>query len=200
MDWKALVSTAAPGLATLLAGPGAGVAVKILADKLLGGSTGDPVADEAKIAGMLAGGLTPELRARLVEAETTLAVKRIEAKVEGRRIDAGLETAYLGDVANARGVHGTNDSVMVLARGVLIGWLVLTLGTLVGLYQVLIGGIKITDVGIVATVFTVLGSTVGYVSNSAQQVLSYYFGSSRGSDRKTTGLMEAVTNSGKRLG
>lgn len=68
-DWKSVVGTIAPGLATVLAGPLAGGAVKVLADTLLGGSTGDQVADEAKLAGLLAGGVTPELRAKILEAE-----------------------------------------------------------------------------------------------------------------------------------
>lgn len=93
--------------------------------------------------------------------------------------------------------NGRTDDrhVLILGVVVLLVWAALTTLTLVGLYDMLTGGIKITDVGIVATVFTVLGTTVGYISNSAQQVLSYYFGSSRGSQQKTTAMAEAITNS-----
>lgn len=38
-DWKSLVKTVAPGLATALGGPLAGIAVKALGDSLLGDST-----------------------------------------------------------------------------------------------------------------------------------------------------------------
>lgn len=77
-DWKSVVGTVAPGLATVLAGPLAGGAVKVLADKLLGGSSGDPVADEAKLAGLLAAGITPELRAKILEAEQQIKLAAVE--------------------------------------------------------------------------------------------------------------------------
>lgn len=190
-DWKKIVGIVAPGLATTLAGPLAGGAVKILADKLLGGSTGDPVADEAKIAGMLAGGITPEIRLRLVEAENAL-------KIETMKIDADLDKAYLGDVADARKAHAGNADILTLGIIILVVWALLTGATLYGLFLMLSGGVEIKDVGIVATVFTVLGSTVGYVSNIAQQVVGFYFGSSRGSTQKTVAMTDAITAAGRR--
>lgn len=92
--------------------------------------------------------------------------------------------------------NGRTDDQHVLILGVvvLIVWASLSALTLLGLYHMLIGGIRITDAGIVATVFTVLGTMVGYISNSAQQVLSYYFGSSRGSHQKTTAMADAINN------
>jgi hypothetical protein len=189
--WKEVVGAVAPGLATALGGPLAGGAVALLAERLLGGSSGDSVTDEAKIAGLVAGGMTPELRTRILEAENAL-------KLETRRIDADLDKAYLQDVQGARTVHGTDKDVLALGVGVLCIWGILTGATLWGLYNVLTGGIRIADVGITATVFTVLGSTVGYVSNSAQQVLSYYFGSSRGSAQKNTLMADAISTAGKR--
>lgn len=89
-DWKAAVGTIAPGLAAVLGGPLAGGAVKVLADALLGGSSGDQVADEAKLAGLLAGGITPELRAKILEAEQQIKLavvdllKTEQAAITGR--------------------------------------------------------------------------------------------------------------------
>lgn len=197
-DWKQAIGTVAPVLAGVLGGPLAGGAVKVLADTMLGGTTGDPVADEAKIAGMLAGGMTPEMRAAIIQAETTIKLEMIKASVREKEIEADLDKATLQDVQHARQTHGADKDVLTLGIAVLILWGVLTAATLWGLYEVLIGGIKIVDVGIVATVFTVLGSTVGYVSNSAQQVLSYYFGSSRGSTHKTDIMATAISGVGKR--
>lgn len=48
------------------------------------------------------------------------------------------------------------------------------------------------DVGLAATVFTLLGSLIGYVSNAAQQILGYRVGSSRGSADKTAALAASV--------
>lgn len=184
-DWKKVVGAVAPGLATALGGPLAGAAVGILADKVLGGSTGDPVADEAKIAGIVSGGLTPELRARVIDAESAL-------KMATLQVNSDIEKAYLSDVQDARKTHGGNADIMILGGIILLAWAVLTGGTLYALHQMLTGGIEIKDVGIVATVFTVLGSTVGYVSNVAQQVVGFYFGSSRGSAQKTEAMANAI--------
>jgi hypothetical protein len=82
----------------------------------------------------------------------------------------------------------------VLGTVVLLGWVALTGVTLFGLYCLLTKGIDVKDVGTVATAFTILGSIMGYVSNSAQQVLGYYFGTSRGSEAKTHMLAGAVSS------
>ena len=103
MDWKQIVAGIAPGLATALGGPLAGGVVAVLADKLLGGSTGDPVADEAKLAGVLSGGLTPELRAQVLAAEQALKLAVIQAGLEERRIDAAADAAQIAGVQDARG-------------------------------------------------------------------------------------------------
>jgi len=194
MDWKKVIGAIAPGLATALGGPLAGAAVGVLAEKVLGGSSGDPVTDEAKLAGILSGGMTPELQAKVIEAETALKLEAMRMGLEEKKLDAATDHAYLNDVSDARKNTSMDKDVLGLGIAVLIVWGVLTAGTLLGLYKVLIGGIEIEDIGIAATVFTVLGSIIGYVSNSAQQVLGYYFGSSRGSNQKTAAMAEAISN------
>ena len=92
MDWKQVVGAVAPGLATLLGGPLAGGAVSLLADKLLGGSSGDPVADEARLAGLLSNGLTPEARAQVLAAEAQLKVELVKADV--RKVEVAAETVH----------------------------------------------------------------------------------------------------------
>lgn len=195
MDWKQIVASVAPGLATALGGPLAGGVVSVLADKLLGGSTGDPVADEAKLAGVLSGGLTPELRAQVLAAEQALKLAVVQAGLEQRRIDADLDKATLADVADARRVGGANRDLFILGAIILCAWALLTAGTLWGLFAVLTGKITL-DIAIVATVFTVVGSVVGYISNIAQQVVSFWFGSSRGSTQKTEAMASAITAAG----
>jgi hypothetical protein len=44
----------------------------------------------------------------------------------------------------------------------------------------------------VAAVFGFLGTVVGYVAANAQQVVSYFFGSSRGSQDKSAAMAEAI--------
>lgn len=198
-DWKQVVASVAPGLATMFAGPLAGGAVKILADKILAdGSTGDQQRDESALADMLAGGLTPEIREKIIAADKEVHIALINAGVREKEIEADSDKATLADVADARKTHGDNHDVLVMGVIILIAWAFLMAGTLYALHQMLVGGIQVKDVGVVATVFTVLGSLVGYVSNVAQQVVGFFFGSSRGSAKKTDGMVEAISSIGKR--
>ena len=197
-NWKELIAGVAPGIATLLAGPLAGGAVKILADTVLGGSSGDPVADEAKLAGLLAGGMTPEIRAKIIDADTLLKTEMIRAGIREKEIEADADKATLADVADARKTHGDNSDVLIMGCIILIAWALLMGGTMYALHEMLVGGIQIKDVGVVATVFTLLGAIVGYVSNAGQQVVGFFFGSSRGSARKTDSMVDAIASIGKR--
>jgi hypothetical protein len=143
-------------------------------------------------------GATPEQIAAIKQSENDLKKAMRAAETEDKRIDADVEKAYLGDVANARSAHGADKDILGLGIAVLITWAILMTATLVGLYGMLTNGIEIKDVGIVATVFTILGSILGYVSNNAQQVLSYYFGTSRGSAKKTDIMADAVGRGSQR--
>lgn len=199
MDWKQIVAGVAPGLATALGGPLAGGVVAVLADKLLGGSTGDPVQDEAKIASVLAGGVTPELRAKILDGEQALKMAMIEAGLEERRIDADIDKANLADVQNARGTHGTSRDLIAMGALILVAWAALSAGTLWGLFKV-VGQETKLDPSTIAVVFTVIGTVLGYVSGTAQQVVSYFFGSSRGSAQKTDAMANAITSAGGAAG
>ena len=56
---------------------------------------------------------------------------------------------------------------------------------LYGSYQILVEGLKVTDPGTVAVVFTLIGGIVSQVASLAMQVGNYYYGSSHGSAVKT---------------
>lgn len=200
MDWKQIIASVAPGLATALGGPLAGGVVAVLADKLApSGATGDPQADEAAVATALAGGMTPELRAQVLAAEQSLKLAVVQAGLEGRRIDADIDKANLADVANARGTHGTSRDLVLMGSVILLAWALLSAGTLWGLFKV-VGQESKLDPATIAVVFTVVGTILGYVSGTAQQVVSYFFGSSRGSAQKTDAMSTAIAEVGRRPG
>jgi hypothetical protein len=194
MDWINNLKTYAPAAAALVGGPLWGGAVKLLIEATGGKASGDAEFDETVLANTLTGTLTPEVRAAMIEADKALRLEAMKTAVEEKRIDADVDKAHLLDRQNARGTHGGDRSVMVLGTVVLLGWVALTGVTLFGLYCLLTKGIDVKDVGTVATAFTILGSIMGYVSNSAQQVLGYYFGTSRGSEAKTHMLAGAVSS------
>ncbi|RYE60364.1 MAG: hypothetical protein EOP20_02740 [Hyphomicrobiales bacterium] len=91
-DWKALVGSVAPGLAAALGGPMAGVAVKVIADKMLG----KPDASMEEVVDVISNGA--------LSGEQILALKAAgqALEVEMVRIDQAREAAALADIQNAR--------------------------------------------------------------------------------------------------
>lgn len=198
MDWQDKIKAVAPTLGALLttfggpAGALAGAGLTAVANAI--GS--EPTEDG--IAAVVNAGLSPEQHAALVAADLDYKRALLAADVRKVEIDADLTKATFADTQDARKTYGDNGDVLALGVVILGVWALLTGATLFGLYQLLIGGIKVQDVGVVATVFAVLGSTVGYVSNAAQQVVGFYFGSSRGSSQKTTVMADAIASVGRR--
>ena len=203
-DWKSTLATVAPGLAALAGGPLWGGAVKILADKVLGKSaSGDPVADEATLAGIMANGVPPELRARVIEAETMLKAEAIKAGVREKEIAAETERAYIADAANARQAHADNVGVLRLGYLINIASYLTVAGVLYGCFALMTqpGGLNV-DPGIAATVGAVVGGAVQWLMSNAQQANGFFFGSSPGSRQKDAELgraaAAAVEQAGKR--
>ena len=165
-DWKSLVATVAPTLATALGGPLAGVAAAAISDAVLG----RPDGNEAEIATALSVGGTDALL-KLKQAEQAFVVKM-------RELDIEVERVHQADRASAREREartGDRWTPRVLATVVIGGFL----GTV---YMVLSGYVDgLRD----ATIAGVVGTLIGYVSAKADQVVSYYFGSSAGSAAKT---------------
>ena len=164
-DWKKLVGTVAPTLATALGGPLAGVAVKTIATQLLGNDK----ATEQEVAEAMAG----------ADPQTLIRLREIDAEFKKTMTDAGiqLEKIAADDRASARNREAaTHDSwtPRILAT-VVIG------GFLWCVYAVLSGYIKELKDPMIATL---VGTMIGYTSAKADQVVSYYFGSSASSKAK----------------
>jgi hypothetical protein len=81
IDWKKIVGSVAPVLATALGGPLAGVATKAVAAAVLG----KPEAKESDIAAALAGA-TPEQLAALKKADQDFAVRMRELDIDLDRL------------------------------------------------------------------------------------------------------------------
>lgn len=169
MDWKKTLAAAAPGLATALGGPLAGGVVSILADKLLGGSSGDAVADEAKLAGVLAGGVTPELRAKILDAEAAFKLEALKAGVREQEIAAE-------DRASARTMQVANKSPMpaILTCGAGLAFT----GTLATLFFL----------PVPATNRDLVVYLVGQLSGVFASCVAFWVGTTRSSENKTAML------------
>ena len=188
MDWKSIINAVAPVVGTALGGPLAGAAVKVIAGAVLG----DENASQDDVATAISAGLSPDAIARLKEADIAFKTRMKELDIDLAKLNASVEQAYLADVQSARNANGANRAVFWLGIAILA-----TFGTLMGFvmygsFQLLTGGIVLKDVAVASVVSGMIGTVVGYVAGNAQQVVGYYFGSSKGSADKTDALASAV--------
>ena len=163
-DWKSVVGTVAPTIATALGGPLAGLAVKAI-----GGVFGlGEGATEADVAAKLAGA-TPDDLLRLKEADQKFAI-------EMRRLDVDLERIAAGDRDSARQMQRETRSwaVPVLASVVVSGFIASSIAVLGGW----VDGLK--DPLIAALV----GSVLGNITAATMLVLNFYFGTTASSRTK----------------
>jgi hypothetical protein len=199
-DWKAAVRGVAPALAGVLGGPAAGLGVKVLADVFLGGSSGDQAADEAKIGEIMAGGMTPEIQARILEANNALKIEIAKLGVETRRLEVDETKAYLADTQNARDSHKDSTSVIRAALAINIFSYVLIAAVLYGAFSVLsgVGGEVKIDPGLAAMVGGIIGAAVQWIMQNSAQANGFLFGSSPSARANAQRMAEAVETAVKR--
>lgn len=165
LDWKKIVGTVAPTLATALGGPLAGIAVKTIATQLLGKE--DATEDEVEAAILNA------------QPQTLLQLKQIEFEFKKTMVDAGVkfEEIASADRSNARSreIDAKDSWTPRVLATVVIG------GFLYCVYAVFSGYIVDLKDPMIATL---VGTMIGYTSAKADQIVSYYFGSSASSKAK----------------
>lgn len=165
MDWKKIVAAVAPTLGTALGGPLAGMAVSAISDALLG----RPDGSEGEIVTALkAGG--PEALLKLKQADQAFAVRM-------RELDIDVEKIHQTDRASARDreVRSGDRATPRILASVIVG------GFLATVWYVLSGQVEGLKDPVAAGL---IGTLIGYVSAKADQVVSYYFGSSASSAQK----------------
>lgn len=194
MEWKKIINAVAPVLGTALGGPMAGAAVKVIAGAVLG----DEDASEQQVTEAVMQGLSPESLVKLREADNAFKVRMRELDIDLAKLNAATEQAYLSDVQNARTSHGGSRGVFWLGIAILLTFAGVMVAVLWGSFQMIAGLIPIKDAGFASTVAGLVGTVIGYVAANAQQVVGYFFGSSKGSADKTDALAAAVRGVGQR--
>ena len=159
-DWKGLIGTVAPTLATALGGPLAGMATRAIAESLIG----NPDASEKDIALALQGA-SPETMLKLKEADLAFEQRMAELNVD-------LEKIAADDRASARDMQKANKTYIVP---------IIATVTVVSFFAIVTWVLS----GKVTLESTLLGFVLGQVSAKAEQVYNYFFGSSAGSKEKT---------------
>lgn len=183
-DWKSLVKAVAPTIATALGGPFAGLGVRALSEALLG----TPDGTEQDVSAALATASPDQL----------LAIKKADQEfaIRLKEMDIDLEKSLIADTSDARHVFAENKGVFNLGIVILMTFAGVMAAVLWGSYVLLVSQVPIKDESIKAIVSALIGTVVGYVAANAQQVVSYFFGSSRGSADKTAAMSAAVSRLG----
>lgn len=167
MDWKDILTKIAPTVATAVLGPLGGAALTSIASIL-----GIDQKTEAAISkAIMSGQLTADQVAQL---------KQLEMQYQNEEAERGFKYAELvyKDVADARQRESVvKDNVNRNLAYVIVGAFLALVGS------TLLGYARVDSV--------LAGTLVGYLSAKCEQVLAYYFGSSRGSDKKTELLAAA---------
>lgn len=177
-----LAIQAAPFIAKLFGGDKAEEVTKAVTEtaaSIFG--TSDPKAIETKIAA------DPAL---YVQWQTKLA--ELASAHDQREHEERLEE--FKDVVNARDNYAKAAKNITDKLAVVTVALFFILNTLAlyGMYQLLVVGVKITNVELALSIATMFGTLLGWVNSKCDLVLNFFFGSSRGSDGKNDVIANAL--------
>lgn len=175
---KEIARTAAPTIGTLLGGPLGGMAARQLSEFFLGKPDGTE--EEIHAAMNVA---TPE---QLVE------LRRIDADLKKVLVEAGIKVEEMRykdvDSARARQI-AIKDLMPGFLGSIIVG------GFLGVVWRVVTGEVEGLNDPVKAGL---IGSVIGYLSAKAEQVVSYYFGSSAGSKQKNEIFDNVLKDQGDR--
>lgn len=110
-------------------------------------------------------------------------------QTELERLGLQRETLYVDDVQDARRYR--DDKVFHLGTVVLLSFVLVMGIALLGIFAVVTGEV-VADANVFAAVIGLVGAIIGYFAANAQQVVSYFFGSSAGSMRNGDRLADAI--------
>jgi hypothetical protein len=146
---------------------------------------------------------TPEqlaaLRSREMDFKERMQAMGFEHEHEMRALEVEETKAYVADTASAREAFSKDDKVFWLGVCVLATFAVLMFGVMVGCFLLMTGYFKV-DPNVAAICSGLIGTVVGYVAANAQQVVSYNFGSSKGSKDNGDRIGQALTETIKQAG
>lgn len=158
MDWKSIVGTVAPTIATALGGPMAGAAVKFLGSQFLN----DENASEQQVAEFV-NGANPETLLKIKQADYEFKTQMAKLGVDVFKIEAD-------DKKNARSEHKQSPMPAILS---------VTLTCLIAGIVALLFYVDVPT-GAKEVLFMLLGVVVKEWGNSMQ----YWFGTTRSSSEK----------------
>lgn len=147
---------------------------------------------------------TPEqlvaLRSREMDFKERMQALGFQQERDMKALDLEETKTLILDTADARHTFGKDDKVFWMGVCVLITFAVLMFGVMAGCFALMTGYFRV-DPNVAAICSGLIGTVVGYVAANAQQVISYFFGSSKGSkdsgDRIGAALSESIKQGAK---
>jgi hypothetical protein len=193
-----LLKNVAPMIATAVGTPLLGGAVAAL--EAVFGLTPAPNAamdDRQNAVATALQGATPEQLATVRKADQDYAARMAEAGFKDKEAIAALALAetqtYVSDTADARHTNAANARVFWMGVVILATFAAIMGAALYGAYSLLTGSLPVANVAVVGMVAGFVGTVIGSVGANAAQVVSFFFGSSRGSDTKSEQMATAFT-------
>lgn len=164
-DWVKIVKNVAPALGAALGGPMAGVAVKVIADSVLGNQ--EATENEVENAILTA---SPDMLLALKEAENNFATRMKELDIDVFKIEAA-------DKMGARGLfHVTIWPQIILSNLFILGYFTLLYGFVTGAMSL---EEPIKDAALLL---------MGIITREVPTIMAFWFGSSFGSKEKSERL------------
>lgn len=161
-DWRSIVGTLAPTIATALGGPLAGTATKFLSNALLGNDDATEHDLEAAILGA-----TPDQLAELRKIDNSF-------KLEMKRIDVDVYALEVDDRKNARDMAKTNMLPQIILSTIFIG------GYFMIVWMLFSGQVIIDE-----SIRDMSNILLGVLTANIPSIMQFWFGSSHGSKQKT---------------
>jgi hypothetical protein len=191
-----VVEQLAPTIGTALGTPVLGGAIAMLESVFGLTPTPDAVLPErqAAIADAISDA-TPEQLMAMKKADQDYAAKMAELGFKSQADLAALavaeEQTYVADTADARRVNAGKRQVFYLACAILATFGIVMGLSLWGAYALLTGGLPIKDASVIGISAGLVGTIIGYTAANAQQVVGFFFGSSKGSEVKSEQIATA---------
>lgn len=201
MDFSNLLTKVLPWIGA--AATGNVPALITMAAKEVGDAIGVDIPATSQAIGQAVANATPEqvlaLKDRDLAFQERMQAMGFAHVADMARLAVDEARVYVDDTKDARSNFSGDEKVFWLGIAVLLTFAFLMGVVLWGSYELISGSSRL-NANALAIVSTLIGTVVGYAAANAQQVVSYFFGSSKGSNDKGSQLGIALSESMKQLG
>lgn len=183
-----LVGSLLPSLVGSIFGDNAEGVTKTVTDAAISiFGSGEPNDIEAAIAKDPSKAL--EFKAKLLDIQDREAQRRHDQRIK-----------EIEDTSSARTAHAGNKGVFWLGLAIIMGFSLVSGMAVYFAFNLLFGGASLAgkDPGLVAAVFTFIGTVIGGLSAMAMQATGFFFGSSSGQETNAKAMAEAFMRIGVR--